>query len=66
MGIFVALDVVNRLLHTNHFLELFYNDSCQYISDFHTRIAIKKRILLTQGLFRAEVTRPIPQRSIRL
>jgi hypothetical protein len=60
MGIFVALDVVIRLLHTNHFLKLFYNDSCQYISDFHARIAIKKRILLAQGLFHAKGTRHTP------
>ena len=46
MGIFVALDVVIRLLHTNHFLKWFYNDPCQYISDFYARIRIKKRIVL--------------------
>jgi hypothetical protein len=66
MGIFVALDVVIRLLHTNHFLKLFYNDSCQYISDFHARIAIKKRIVLVQSRSHTEMTRRTPKRPIRL
>ncbi len=53
-------------LHTNRFLELCYNDSCQYIRDFHARIDSKKRIVLVQCLFRANVTRHTPKRSLRL